>query len=312
MIRIKLVFGLPAMFVLLTVSAIGYAVYCRYTRDELVEQIKRFNGPWEIDLPTLRAYWTNGCDEQSRPFPLDSIIAISKSGDDAIPRLVTFIESCETIPPKYAAYLTIELIQNRRIGGRAASSVEARQSFYKLLKNEDLEIVALKLLIRDPLPSDVPYLIERLESGSRNEWMYVKALHCYDLANAPVHQRIPNDIPKITINSQFKGPNSFFFHLFCEIIPAYDGRVVVEDDLFETENVFPNEPFCHDDETWWDIGDIDYISSVRYRSGSLGPKFEYFVENGNIHICGLKVAKNRWLSWYKKYGSNLGGVLLKK
>ncbi|MDP2922163.1 MAG: hypothetical protein Q8O30_00375 [Candidatus Omnitrophota bacterium] len=258
----------------------------------LPELIKRLEG-WQ-EAFTFKAYWIGYNDD---------MYSIAAHGEKAIPLLLDFIEKSKSEHDRYGAILTIHLIGiESHVAGRfheEFKNEKARQALLSFLSKEDLQIQVLQLLMRDPWPSDVPQLLKILQGQTPNAWAFVKLLQRYEIDSAPVHQKLPKDLAEVKLreNLDWKNEEELFKKLVDAIKEVAGDRFIIEQGLLE-KYLKSQESSGHFGKDFGLGGALDSLTGCSYVW--LGNKLEYYYENGEIHLCSIETARQRWLDWYKR------------
>ncbi len=257
----------------------------------LSELILRLEGDW-IEKFTGKAYWIGYTDD---------MYSIAAYKEAAVDPLLDFIEKSTTEHARHGAFLTLHLIGiESKIAGRyyeEFTNKKAREALLSLLSLEQYQNEIIGLLIRDPWPSDIPYLFNVIKRNSPYGWKFIKALQRYDLKNAPVHQKIPQDIAVIGI-SQIKYATSeeYYKHITDELSKAGGTRFIIETDLLNSEFWKSN---YHEGVIGGDFESIlHHLTECGYIR--FGDPIEYYVKNDRVCLCSIKTAKERWIEWYNK------------
>ncbi|HLO61208.1 MAG TPA: hypothetical protein VK179_20830 [Bacteroidales bacterium] len=145
--------------------------------DSLIPQLRYKNQLYE----TYKGYWIGYND---------LMFSIAVYSERAIKPLIDFIDTTN-IESRIPAIYTLHLIGiNCRIAGRTYeqfSNKQARRALLSLLvKYDSLQPLIMSLLNRDPKESDIPVLLNIMDSVKTNCWAITKALNTYHLKDAPV------------------------------------------------------------------------------------------------------------------------------
>jgi len=82
----------------------------------------------------------------------------------------------------------------------------ARKALLYLLRYTDHQPTIMELLNRDPWKSDVPDLIRTMQQTDSDCWAVVAGLNRYKLADAPIHQKIPDNIRNVLVKLRYSDP----------------------------------------------------------------------------------------------------------
>ncbi|MBX7222561.1 MAG: hypothetical protein K1Y36_21620 [Blastocatellia bacterium] len=264
-------------------------------RTPLPQLVQRLESNWELRV-TGKGYWIGFTDD---------MFSIAAYKEAALPHLQRLMSSTQSAHTKQGVALTAHLIGlnsciNRRMS-EPFKSEAARRFLCHWLKDQDVQIQILTLLIRDPHLTDIPYLIEQLKTGTPHAWGFVKALQRYPISNKPVHTELPKELGLLECPPTNAKPGVTDEYL--------TSMLTIIDALQKTEGVnFQIEPHLVDSDFF---GDMKFASSypVKGRFGGLlseitatgfcwlGLKLEYFVEDHKVVLCGMETARQRWLDW---------------
>lgn len=259
------------------------------TKTPLEQLIKRLVG-WQEEV-TGKAYWIGYNND---------MYSIAAYHEKAIQPLLDFIDKSKSGHDKYGAILTIHLIGiNSHVAGRfyeEFTNEKAREALLYLLKNEDLQIPILELLIRDPWSSDLPELFKILQGkNTSNSWAFVKALQRYKIKNRPVHQDLPSNFTDSTnYRIEWRNKREYYEKAVNKLTEISNGRLMVEPGLLDVlaQNMetagYVNVTF---EKLLHELTDCEYMW--------LGDKLDYYYEGGKIYLCSVETIKKRWLDWYK-------------
>ena len=171
----------------------------------------------------------------------------------------------------------------------------------------------MRLLIRDPWTTDIPNIIEAMESCKTDCWSLVNGLTRYKIDNLPIHQTIPDNIQVISVNLKYTNQAVLEadFDFDGQIKEALDSfkhlkreNIIIEDALFKSKL----------------IGDFasKYESPVSIREffglldfdnyASLGGRVQYYVSGDKLYICSPVTARRRLIEWWTKLSAVEKGV----
>lgn len=241
----------------------------------------------------------------------DLMFSIAVHGDSAIKPLIQFIHSSKSDSAKIAAVYTLHLIAKNCVPGHDGmfeeySNLNARKALFQLLaKDESLQPRIMQLLSRRPMASDVPKLLDILNSSKSDCWAITCGLVRYDLKNIPVAQKLPKTIwekqvhidnPKGTLNDIAVSKAIKRFSI------KYRDFVVVEDTLLNYHYELPithnNNTVCFVIGSRVTLGDLCYYCTFT-NPFQFGSNFQYYYTNDKITFCSPKTTKHLWLEWWK-------------
>lgn len=232
--------------------------------------------------------------------------SIAAHGEAAIGPLVKFMQATPNFNARYGAVYCLHLIGIRsREAGRyyeQFQSPAARQALRNLLVQDDLRHLVIKLLIRDPWQSDVPYLMAALEKRGTDNWALVNSLVRYRVTELPIQQSIPADIgtelievPKFHWRLDFRlAANEQMQQVVGRIRKLQPVYIMVEDSLEQellggstgsvSERKLPIREFLYR------MTEVDYLQT--------GSRLHYFVDKEGVTICSTLTARKRVLAWW--------------
>jgi hypothetical protein len=271
------------------------------TNTPLPVLIGRLDGDWE-EVMTGKAYWFGYTDD---------MYGIAAYGDRAIGPLLTFAKAAHSAHAKYGALLALHLIGiDGRITGRFSEEFKnpgARGALLDCLTDDTLRDDAMRMLIRDPWPSDVPRLMGAMKNSRADCWTIVNGLFRYKLKSIPFRQAVPGrlaDKSVAFIMPQDFGSDQFLWDILGSMKRVAGASLVLEDGLLQSGlwgysrigygggNAGPKEvPFAK-------ILDEIVGANATFSYCDLGNRIQYFVEDGAVHICSSRTAKDRWLKWW--------------
>jgi hypothetical protein len=260
------------------------------TTTPLSELIKRLEGDWQ-EVETGKAYWIG--------YP-DDMYSIAAHGDEAIAPLLALSRSTKSEHTKLGVALTLHLIGiDRRIAGRFIEDFrnpKARQALLSLLTDRQVQEPVLRLLVRNPWPSDLPELFRQLATASPHAWAFVKALDRYGIRGAPVHQTLPKPVARRECGAQFDGDDKFV-PVIHALTRSLGRNFTVDSDVQPR----PPDPRIHGPGM---IGGgvgmvLEAFTGSTYTD--LGDRFEYYLDGDTVHLCSVATARARWLAWYGEH-----------
>jgi len=270
------------------------------TINELIPRLATNNELYE----TGKAYWIGYND---------LMFSIAVHADSAIGPLLAFIDTSKCSDAKIAACYTLHLIGiNCEEIGRTIEDFKnpnARKALLGLLSKEDLQIQVMELLIRDAWQSDVPILMQILQSTNDDCWPIVNGLVNYDLPGCPINQKVPVEIKELYIEIKpFLLPSKkpkleiykkLFSPIFRQFEEKHSSQVFIEDTLFDFD--FYRELIYTGNDPITTIN-VDMLLNTTFQKGDycdIGNNFQYYVVNNQIFICTQMTAKKRWLKWWE-------------
>jgi len=232
----------------------------------------------------------------------DDMHSVAAHGDRAIVPLLEFIDPTDSRHAKYGAVLALHLIgierRPARYGFEKFTNQKARKALLSLLSHRDLQVRLLRLLVRDPWPSDVPRLLTILRGDTPHSWAFIKALQRYHISDPPVHQRLPKALADLPCDGEWEmGKSEHGYHetLVAALVQAADRRLSVERGLLRLD-------------LWGDMRWTACLAGSRFGSVLewltgcghcyLGSKLEYYLEAGRVHVCSMSTARRRWIEWH--------------
>jgi hypothetical protein len=267
--------------------------------------IGRLSGNWEF-VETGKMYWIGYTND---------MFSIAARGDGAIGPLINVVEHSINYNAKLGAIYTLHLIGiNRKIIGRfveAFVDTNARKALLHLLRYTDWQPTIMELLIRDPWKSDLPDLIGTMQQTDSDCWAVVAGLNRYKLADAPIHQKIPDNIGNVVLKLRYSDPmrleNNFDFdgqikEVLDSIIALHNNLIAVDTALL-SQKLAGNFRFKLGNETFPDGSQGTSIGSFLDPFGSdmffdMGNKFQYYLDDGKLYICTADATKKRWINWW--------------
>ena len=266
--------------------------------------IDRLSGEWQF-IETGKMYWIGYTND---------MFSIAARGDSAIGPLVHVVENSSNENARIGAIYTIHLIGiNRKIVGRFVEEfvdTNARKALLYLLKYPDRQPTIMELLTRDPWQSDVAELIGCLKKSDSDCWAVVGGLNKYKLENAPLRQKIPDNLRNIVLKLGYSNPAVLErdFDFEGQMQEILDSLISLKNDSIVVERVLLNRQLCGnmrsklghgapgDRYLQLSVGEfLDPWSSRLF--GDVGDKFQYYVDMGKLYICSANTAKKRWIDW---------------
>jgi hypothetical protein len=267
------------------------------TTTSLDSLIGRLSKKWEL-LETGKMYWIGYTRD---------MYSIAARGDAAIQSLVNVLQNSSNAYARYGAVYCLHLIGiNRTIVGRFTEKfivIKARAALLQFLKDTSLQEVIMRLLIRDPWTSDIPYIIETMKSYSSDCWSLVNGLTRYQINNLPIHQKIPDNINEISVQLKYTNESVLerdfdFDAQIKEALIAFkhlkSRNILIEDTLFKSRLIGDfgskfGSPVSIQE--FFRLLDFDnYIF--------LGSRVQYYVTSDKLYICSPETARRRLIEWW--------------
>ena len=267
------------------------------TKSPLDSLIGRLSKKWEF-IETGKANWIGYTED---------MFSIAARGDDAIQPLVNVLQNSSNDYARYGAVYCLHLIGiNRTIAGRYYEefvNLKARAALLKFLKDSSLQENIMRLLIRDPWQSDIPYIMETMKSCKTDCWSLVNGLTRYKIKNLPIHQAIPEDINDISVRLKYTNESVLEtdFDFDGQIKEALDSfkqlrskYIDIEDTLFKSELVgdFTSKYRRN-------ISIQEFLSFLDFSTySSLGSRVQYYLDGDKLYICSPETARQRLIAWW--------------
>jgi hypothetical protein len=172
------------------------------------------------------------------------------------------------------------------------------------MKESTLSYQIMKLLSRDPWPSDIPYLFDLLEKKTDEEiiWPilnFLKRYEIHDYLPYNNYQEIPEDFNILSIDFPVKDENSLSrdFDFSTQAREAlkkfkkkFRDKIEIENEILKNkENIlkFTNTKLSNNT-------NIDDLTSCIGMS-----TIKYYFEKGKIYFFTIKTTQNRTVSWWQ-------------
>jgi hypothetical protein len=148
----------------------------------------------------------------------------------------------------------------------------------------------------------------------------VNGLFRYSLKGIPFRQQVPDKLalkPVAFVLPEDFGSDQFFWEILTSIKRVGGDSLVLENGLLERRlwgystkgygsgNAGPKAMAFADL-----LNDI-VESEPTFSYCDLGNRIQYFVEDGIVHVCSSKTAKERWLKWWDAQSEEYKGELSK-
>lgn len=259
--------------------------------------LSRLSGNWQF-VETGKMYWIGYTED---------MFSIAARGDVAIEPLLQLAENTTNEHAKVGAVYSLHLIGiNRTIAGRFHEEFvnpKARLALLQLLKNSDLQEMVMRLLIRDPWLSDVPYIMETMKNCTADCWALVNGLIRYHTESLPIHQAVPESIGSVSIKLKYSDPLTLEanFDFDAQIKEALDSFKRLQNPYITVENTLFDNTLTGDFTSKFDnsISLKDFFQLLDFGSySSLGSRVQYYLENGKLTICSSATAQKRLIEWW--------------
>jgi len=268
--------------------------------------IGKLNGNWRF-IETGKGYWIGYTND---------MFSIASRGDEAIPALVHFFKTTKNEQGKIGAIYTLHLIGiQRKIVGRFSErfvNPEARIALLDLLKEKDYTYWIVKLLMRDPWQSDIPYFFEilRNETDEKLIWPIINSLNRYQIQGLPLNGQLSQSLNDLEIKLLVENENVLeddfdFNNQIKEALrgfsSGYPKLIKVEANLYD-ENLTP----YYKTKLSSSLSIRGLLSSLGIEEDDpfsymqIGCKLQYYLENGAINFCTMQTARDRLNSWWDK------------
>jgi hypothetical protein len=269
--------------------------------------INRLESPWDF-VETGKAYWIGYTDD---------MFSIAQYKTRAIKPLINLINKTDSFKTQIGALFTIHLIGiDSRFAGRFKEKfidTLARNALISFLNNPKLRQMVLLLIMRDPWPTDIPYLMDCLSNGENESSNILSALQRYNFDSKPLGQKIPDNILtkeiKIITNEPFSRQP---IHDMIALKKELENIVIIDSEILMSKE--------------WNIGEqslninsvqseqqsvgtvIEFLTDSVFSYTYFGNRYFYIYQDGIITIFGPKKAKEIWLNWWKeKKDKNING-----
>ena len=280
----------------LAVEGVGWKMKID-TTTSLDSLIGRLSKNWQF-IETGKMYWIGYTED---------MYSIAARGDNAIQPLINVLQNSSSDYAKYGAVYCLHLIGiDRKIAGRFYEQFvnpKARTVLLQFLKDTSLQEDIMRLLIRDPWTTDIPYIIETMKSCKTDCWSLVNGLTRYKINNLPIHQRIPENIKDISVNLKYTNPSVLEanFDFDGQIKEALDSfrhlknkKIVIEDTLFKSKLI---GDFGSKYES--PVSVQEFFSLLDFDNyTSLGSRVQYYVSGDKLFICSPETARQRLIEWW--------------
>ncbi len=227
----------------------------------------------------------------------DLMQEIAGSKDQAVEPLLCFLAKAKTKEGRMDAIFTLHLLGLAE-SSRESESFKSEDSRAALLaiflQGNDVSQI-LKLLIRDPWPSDVPYLVEFLKASNEvDSWKVVKALQRYKVSERPLHQEFDSGT-KASMSVRF---HNDYIQEMLKALSTKEANVVVSkgldsDSLLGDVQISDGNTFGRPEELLEEL--------TRCGFDYFGFKVEYYLKNKSAILCNIDEAKTRWLQWSESH-----------
>lgn len=281
--------------------------------------IQHLEGNWEL-VETFKGYWIGYTDD---------MYSIASHGEKAVDPLLKFIHNTSSDHAHEGALLTLHLIGIKsRIAGRFYEEFKSnpvREAFYGLLEDVRLRDKVLLLLVRDPWPSDVPYIMKVLAlEGDPDCRQTVNALFRYKLPCPAFGGTLAGGASNACVFT-IEGKRTRQIGqlvVFTDEQPNEDGERINHLNSADTNIVIQWHSNNAGRKVWKfkdtsaarknftpyfqgrDICEITYAALLKddfvFRYCDLSDPFNYQVSGTNVYIIDPSSARERWLAWWRK------------
>jgi hypothetical protein len=267
------------------------------TTTSLDSLIGRLSKNWQF-IETGKMYWIGYTE---------NMFSIAARGDNAIQPLMNVLQNSPSDYAKYGAIYCLHLIGiNRTIVGRFTEkfvNIKARAALLQFLKDTSLQEDIMRLLIRDPWKSDIPFIIETLKSCKTDCWSLINGLTRYKMESPPIHQMIPEYIQKISVNPKYATESRneldhYFEAQIKEVLTCF--RQLKNKDIMIEETLFKSKLIGDFSSSYGSPVSIQELFNLLDLStySSLGSRVQYYVDDNKLFICSTETARQRLLSWW--------------
>ena len=259
--------------------------------------IARLSNDWQF-IETGKMYWIGYTED---------MFSIAARRDIAIQPLVNLLENSSNEHAKYGAIYSLHLIGiDRKIIGRFSEKFvnpKARKALLQFLKYPALQADIMRLLIRDPWKSDVPYIMGIMKSCKSDCWALVNGLTRYEIKDLPIYQTIPDNIKNLSVQLKYTNESILEsdFDFESQIKEALDSfnhlkskSISIEDTLFKSKlrGDFKSKfgsPITIE----------EFFSLLDFNNYlSLGSSIQYYLDGGKLYICSPETAKRKLITWW--------------
>lgn len=201
-------------------------------RTPLKKLIRKLDDPWKW-AETGAGYWIGYTDD---------MFSIANYKDKALKPLIRYINNTDSLKSKLGALYTIHLIGiNSKVAGRQYEEFKdtlARNAILSFIDDPLLHRDVIRLLRRDPWPSDIPFLIDYLSKPDRDYQFVIDALRRYQLFFyfLPVWTPLPDTLLKKELDIYYGNDQSD--SQICKIIALKNllgNRIVIDSDILNSE-----------------------------------------------------------------------------
>lgn len=259
--------------------------------------IKRLDSSWKF-VETGKAYWIGYTDD---------MYSIAQYKEIAIKPLINLINKTDSFETQIAGLYTIHLIGiDCKIAGRFIEQfidTMARNTLITFLNDPKLSSTVLKLLMRDPWPTDIPYLIDCLSYAENDYLNILSALNRYNLDNKPFGQPIPEEILvkeiMISTNEPFTRQP---IHDIIALQKEMGNKVKIDDEILKSKEWEIGEQLLNTNIVQTEkhkVGTIlEFLSNSVFSYIDFDNRFFYTYLDGKITIYGPTKAREIWLKWW--------------
>ena len=259
--------------------------------------INRLAKPWQF-AETGKANWIGYTED---------MYSIAARGVRAIQPLVNVLQDSTHSYARYGAIYCLHLIGiNSTIIGRFSEKfvkVEARNALLQFLDDPFLQEDIMRLLIRDPWPSDIPHIIATMKNCAADCWSLVNGLTRYKIERFPLRQQLPDALKAISINVTIADDFSPQLNFDRQIKEALDSfrnlnlqTIHIEDNLFK--NTLVGDFASH---LWHPVTIENFFAQLDLdKYSGLGSRIQYYVKGENLFIISSETARRHVIDWWTR------------
>jgi len=270
--------------------------------------INRLDGNWEF-IETGKGYWIGYTED---------MFSIAAHGDAAVPELVSLFKSAKTKNGKFGAIYTLHLIGiNREIIARWNENfvnAKARAALLSLMQEKEYAHDVMRLLMRDPWQSDLPYLFNIIATEKDNDiiWPVINVLKRYYIPGLPVNNEVPDTIAELTILLK---PEDKKAVKYADSMEEFNSKIKAILKLYE--DTFPDQikvdkKLYQEELSKFYARGIkdklhlqDFLEDLGIRRDdvfsycSIGAKLEYYCKGNVLYFCTISTAREMLNKWWQ-------------
>ena len=283
------------------------------TNASISELVTRLNSKWKF-IETGKSYWIGYTE---------NMFSIAYHRESAIPVLLNFFKNGSNDFGKIGTIYTLHLIGiESNVAGRLIENfknAKARQALLNLLPQAKYSREIVKLLMRDPWKSDVPFFINTLKADSSQQVTcpIISALNRYNLKYLPINNEIPNNV--LDQNISIKNKNTIelqtdfdFNSQIKEALKLFDTKysnIMVEKAVYDLD-LSPH--FKTKFNSIVTIRSLLRGTNLMNRNSfsyfRLGTNLFYYFEDGTLHLISYKSARERLVRYWNDERNNFDMV----